>query len=66
MLPVLRQMVAFFLLLVAFGLAYGFGLISLIASGYGTLTYGFILVFVLPVLTIGLWRLGLFRRCRTA
>ncbi len=35
----------------------GFGLIGLIARGYGTLTIGFIVVYVIPVLTIGVWRI---------
>jgi uncharacterized membrane protein YkvI len=35
----------------------GFGLIGLIARGYGTLTIGFIIVYVIPVLTIGVWRI---------
>ena len=30
------------------------GLITLIEKGYGTITWGFLIVFVLPVLTIGL------------
>jgi uncharacterized membrane protein YkvI len=34
-----------------------FGLTGLIARGYGTLTLGFILVYVIPVLTIGVWRI---------
>ena len=34
-----------------------FGLIGLIARGYGTLTLGFIAVYVVPVLTIGVWRI---------
>ncbi len=34
-----------------------FGLIDLIARGYGTLTVGFIVVYVVPVLTLGVWRL---------
>jgi uncharacterized membrane protein YkvI len=34
-----------------------FGLIDLIAKGYGTLTVGFILVYVLPVLTLGVWKI---------
>lgn len=33
-----------------------FGLISLIARGYGTLTWVFIVVYVVPVMTIGLWK----------
>ena len=40
-----------------------FGLISLIAQGYGALTYGYLLVFVLPVLT---WGVILLRRQRAA
>ena len=34
-----------------------FGLIDLIARGYGTLTLGFIAVYVVPVLTVGVWKL---------
>jgi len=34
-----------------------FGLIGLIARGYGTLTLGFIVVYVVPVLTIGVWKI---------
>jgi uncharacterized membrane protein YkvI len=32
------------------------GLVALIATGYGLLTYAFIVLLVLPVLTIGVWR----------
>lgn len=34
-----------------------FGLLGLIARGYGTMTLGFIAVYVVPVLTIGVWRI---------
>jgi uncharacterized membrane protein YkvI len=34
-----------------------FGLIDLIAKGYGTITYGFWLVFLIPVLTLGLYKI---------
>jgi len=34
-----------------------FGLIGLIARGYGTMTLGFIAVYVIPVLTVGVWRI---------
>ena len=34
-----------------------YGLIDLIAKGYGTLTWGFIIVYVIPVLTVGVWKL---------
>ncbi len=33
------------------------GVVDLIARGYGTITYAFLLVFVLPIMTIGLWRI---------
>ena len=52
----LRLATAVALLLTALLLASAFGLVSLIARGYGLLTFGFIAVFVIPVLTIGLWR----------
>lgn len=35
-----------------------FGLIALIARGYGTLTWAFLLVYVVPVLTLGVWRIA--------
>jgi uncharacterized membrane protein YkvI len=34
-----------------------FGLIDLIARGYGTMTVGFILIYVIPVLTLGVWKI---------
>jgi uncharacterized membrane protein YkvI len=34
-----------------------FGLIGLIAKGYGTMTWGFFLVFVVPIFTIGIWKI---------
>ena len=39
------------------GLASRFGLIDLIAGGYGTLTWVFIAVFLLPLMTVGLRRI---------
>ena len=33
------------------------GLIDLIARGYGTITWGFLVVFVVPVLTLGVWKI---------
>ena len=35
-----------------------FGLVDLIARGYGTLTWAFIAVFVAPVLTLGIWKIA--------
>ncbi len=37
--------------------AAGIGLVDLIAKGYGYLTYAFIVLLIIPVLTVGLWRL---------
>ena len=44
-------------LLIAGTLLAGVGLVDLIAKGYGTLTWVFLLVYVAPVLTLGSWRL---------
>jgi uncharacterized membrane protein YkvI len=53
----LRPAAAVVLLLAAAGLA-RFGLVALIARGYGTLTWAFLAVFVVPVLTWGVWKLA--------
>ena len=45
------------LLLGSIFLAARFGLVTLIARGYRGLAYVFLAVFVLPVMTLGLWRL---------
>src|SRR3546814_11795685 len=39
-----------------------FGLVALIADGYRWLAYLFLLIYVAPLLTIGLWRLGRARK----
>ena len=51
-----RPALAVVLLLAGTALA-GVGLVDLIARGYGTLTWVFLLVFVLPVLTLGVWKI---------
>jgi uncharacterized membrane protein YkvI len=54
-----RPVVAMLILFTAVILADAVGLAGLIAKGYGTITYGFLLVFVLPLLTWGvylIWR----------
>lgn len=38
------------------------GLINLVAKGYGIITYGFIALFMLPVLTYGVWRIWRYRK----
>ena len=34
-----------------------FGVIALIGQGYGTMAWGFMLVYAIPVLTIGVWKI---------
>jgi uncharacterized membrane protein YkvI len=53
----LRPAVAAIALIIAIVLAGQFGLIDLVARGYGTLTWLFIAVFVVPVMTYGVWRI---------
>ena len=38
------------------------GRVALIAKGYGTLAWGFLVVFILPLLTAGIWRIATHRR----
>ncbi len=54
--PWVRPAVGLGLLTIA-GILSSFGLIDLIARGYGTITIGFIVVYVIPVLTLGVWRM---------
>jgi len=50
-----RPLVAIGFLLIGLGIA-GFGLIGLVAKGYGTLSWGICLTYVLPLLLVGLPR----------
>jgi uncharacterized membrane protein YkvI len=50
----LRPLTALALLLAGSALA-SFGLIGLVAKGYGTLTWLFLLIFVIPILTWGIY-----------
>jgi len=52
----LRPTIALALLVLGTLLA-RFGIVALIARGYGTLTWAFLVVFVIPVLTLGVWKL---------
>jgi uncharacterized membrane protein YkvI len=54
--PFARPVIAVCLLVVG-ALIASFGLINLIAKGYGTLTWLFLAVFVAPVLTLGVWKI---------
>jgi uncharacterized membrane protein YkvI len=51
----MRPTVALLILFTAVILADAIGLTNLVAKGYGTITWGFLLVFVLPLLTYGVW-----------
>lgn len=51
----MRPVVALLILFTAVILADAIGLSNLVARGYGTITWGFLLVFVLPLLTYGVW-----------
>ncbi|MBT5072922.1 MAG: hypothetical protein HOJ34_01890 [Kordiimonadaceae bacterium] len=53
----LRPAVAIVILLVAAILAATFGIVNLVANGYGNLTYAFIILLILPLFTIGLWKI---------
>lgn len=53
----LRPAIALGLLVLGTVLA-RFGLIDLIAKGYGTLTWFFLVIFVIPILTLGVWKIG--------
>lgn len=55
--PWLRPAVALGLLLVSVLLAARIGLIDLIASGYGTLTWAIIAIYLVPLFTVGVYRL---------
>jgi len=46
------------LLFVAVFVAGEFGFVALIANGYRWLAYTFILIYVLPIMTLGVWRLS--------
>ncbi|MFC2141043.1 hypothetical protein ACFLQP_01970 [Acidobacteriota bacterium] len=51
-----RPLVAVVLLLIGLGIS-TFGLIDLIAKGYGTISWGFFLVFVIPLISVGLYKI---------
>lgn len=51
-----RPLVAAGLLLTSLGIS-SFGIIDLIAKGYGSISWGFFLVFIIPLLTVGLYKI---------
>ena len=54
---IFRSAIGIGLLIISIFVANAVGLVGLIAKGYGTLTWGYLIVFVIPVVTIGLWRI---------
>jgi uncharacterized membrane protein YkvI len=61
-----RLMIALALLIGCMFVADRFGLVALIANGYRALAYVLIAVYVLPVLTLGVWRITHPKQERTA
>jgi uncharacterized membrane protein YkvI len=58
MLPrIVRPALSITVLLISVYAASAVGLVGLIAKGYGLLTYAFIVLLILPVLTVGVWRI---------
>jgi uncharacterized membrane protein YkvI len=51
-----RPVVALILLLIGLGLS-TFGLIPLIAKGYGSVSWGFFIVYIVPLVTLGLYKI---------
>jgi uncharacterized membrane protein YkvI len=51
----MRPTTAIAILIMAVLIADAIGLTTLVARGYGTITWGFLLVFVVPLLTYGVW-----------
>ena len=55
--PIVRPALAVTVMLVSVYAAAAIGLIDLIAKGYGLLTYAFIILLILPVITVGVVRI---------
>ena len=54
--PSARPGVATVLLLIGLGIS-TFGLINLIAKGYGSISWGFFVVYIIPLMTLGLYKI---------
>ena len=53
----MRPALAITVMVISIYAAGAIGLVSLISKGYGWLTYAFIVLLIIPVLTIGVWRI---------
>ncbi len=52
----MRAVIAVSAILLSAGLSL-FGITSLIAKGYGTMSWGFLVVYVIPLMTVGIYRM---------
>jgi uncharacterized membrane protein YkvI len=59
----LHALVAASVLLISFVLS-SFGIVELVAKGYGSLAWGFLLVYILPILTVGIYKIFKLRNGR--
>lgn len=62
--PITHAAIAGTAMLLAGGLSW-FGIIALIAEGFGTLAWGFLALYVVPLLTVGIYRLARTRQSGT-
>lgn len=53
----MRPIIALVILFTAIVLATNFGIVNLISAGYGTLTWIFIILIIVPLFTIGIWKI---------
>jgi uncharacterized membrane protein YkvI len=51
-----RPLVALIMLLIAVSIS-TFGLVNLIAKGYGTAAWGFLIAYIIPILTLGIYKI---------
>ena len=51
----MRPAVAFAILIIAIVVADAIGITNLVAQGYGSITWAFLLIYPLPLLTYGIW-----------
>ena len=58
-----RPLVAVILLLIGLGIS-TFGLIALIEKGYGNISWGFFIVYFIPLMTLGLYKIVVNRKAR--
>jgi uncharacterized membrane protein YkvI len=55
--PSFRPLMAVFFILIGLGMA-SFGLIALIAKGYGALSWGVFAIYIVPLITVGVYKIA--------